>query len=327
MKKDSIKKILIFRFGALGDVVHSSELFRSLKRLSKNTIIHYLTFKNPSLLIQNDPDLDEIKIAKGKSYKDLLPLAKELKKENYDLVINLQPSLRTRFFVFLIGAKFNLTYKKDFNFHAVENFWQSAKPLFPEMELNKELYIYIPEEVKEKVKEFATLPENYIVFNIGTSGTRQGRKWPIEYWAELAEKMKEKYGCEIILTGAKEDLELAEQLLKLSPWLKSFCGKFDILENSAVLAGAKIVISGDTGPLHIASATKARCIGLYGAAPVSRTGPYGDKHFAVFSEKNCVPCNRRKCKYLKKGEIYTPCLTAVKAEQIINLVDKNSLME
>jgi len=72
----SIKKILILRFGAIGDVVHSTALFRSIKKSCPDISIHYATFKSPSMNIQNDPDLEKIRILEGKTYKQLFSLAK-----------------------------------------------------------------------------------------------------------------------------------------------------------------------------------------------------------------------------------------------------------
>jgi len=161
---------------------------------------------------------------------------------------------------------------------------------------------------------------------MGVSTTRQGRRWPIKYWKELAEIVLNRYNCDIVLTGAKEDAEFSDQILDVSPKIKSLCGKLNIVENSFVLSRCKLVISGDTGPLHIATAVKTPVIGLYGAAPVSRTGPYGKNCFTVKSDRSCVPCNKRKCKYLKTGELYTPCLLDITPDKIIKIIDENNIL-
>lgn len=310
-----IKKILILRFGAIGDVIHSTALFRSLKNFDPDLSIHYLTFKTPSLLIENDPDLDKVWVLENKSYKTLIKISKELKKEKFDVFINLQPSIRTKFLSFITQAKFNLTYKKTFKLHAVENFWHTAKPLFKDIVLPDELKLHLPEQAKEKI---SSLDENKILigFNIGTSPSRQGRKWPIKYWKKLAKEILDNYDCEIILTGSKEDSEEAKKFLDISPKIKSFCGKLNIVESAALLSKCNLAISSDTGPLHIATAVGTPVIGLYGAAPISRTGPYGKSNIAVKSDRDCVPCNKRLCKFTKKGELYSPCLLDIKPDTI-----------
>lgn len=317
-----VKKILILRFGAIGDVVHSTELFRSIKRKYPDISIHYVAFKTPSVNIQNDPDLEKVWIAEGKSYKQLWNLARELRKENFDLFLNLQPGVRTRIFSIMLGMPKTITYRKTFKLHAVENFWQTGKKYFKDIELYKNLKLYIDKGLKGHVSEKLGKKGMVIGFNMGVSPTRQGRRWPQSYWRELAQMLLDKYDCEIILTGAESDREFSAPLLDVSAKIRSFCGKTSVEENTALLSLCDLVISGDTGPLHIATAVGVPAIGLYGAAPISRTGPYGENCITVLSDRECVPCNRRKCKYIDKNEFYTPCMTDIKPIQVFETAQR-----
>ncbi|MDD3150352.1 MAG: glycosyltransferase family 9 protein [Candidatus Gastranaerophilales bacterium] len=329
MQTDKIKKILIVRLGAIGDVVHSSALFKSIKKACPNVKIHYATTKAPSLLIENDRDLNKLWILNNnfKSYKYLFNFAKELRKEKYDLCINLQPSIRIKFFCLMTGAKRHLVYKKLFKYHAVENFWRTALPIFKDIKLPENLEIFLPQEKTEEAKKLVKdINKPLVCLNIGTSPTRQGRRWPIKNWQNLATELISKYQCQIILTGAKEDLKATQQLEHL-PFVTNFCAKSDIATSAALMSLCKVVISGDTGPLHIATALNIPTIGLYGAAPISRTGPYGTKAFTAKGERACIPCNRRKCKYLTKNEEYTQCMLEIKPEKLLNIIDKNNLID
>lgn len=321
MNSKEFKKVLILRFGAIGDVVHTTALFRSLKNYTPAIEIHYATFKPPSVLIENDPDLEKVWVLEGKTYKHLINLAKELKKEKFDVFINLQPSIKTKIFSLILGAKKTLTYKKTFKLHAVENFWRTARPLFKDLILSEEIKIYLPDEAQEKAKSLIQTDKKVVGFNIGATTARQGRKYPIELWKELAKEIIDKQNCKIVLTGSREDAEEAEELLDISPEVVSFCGKLSLTESAAILQRCDLVISGDTGPLHIATAVGTSVIGLYGAAPILRTGPYGNNSFALKSDMDCIPCNRRKCKFLKKGEQYTPCLLNLSPAKILNIID------
>jgi len=322
MNKYPMKKVLIFRLGAIGDVVHTTALLRSLKALNPTMSVHYLTTKSPSLLLKNDHDIDKIWISEDKSYSYIYDFSKKLREEKFDLCINLQPpTIRNKIFSFLIGAKKTINYRKNFKFHAVENFWITAKPFFKDLTLPKNLELFIPENLKE---EFLDISEvGYVIgFNMGVSSTRQGRRWPLNYWRELAKALIDKYNCKIVLTGSSDDANFSEQILDVSFNIESYCGKLDILKNSALLSICNVVISGDTGPLHIASAVGVPAIGLYGAAPILRTGPYGTRTSALCSDRSCVPCNRRKCKYTKKGEPYTPCMEDIHPNKVFNEIIK-----
>ena len=167
--------------------------------------------------MENDPDLDKVWIAEEKSYKYLIKLAQILKKENFDVCINLQPSIRTKFLFYLIKAKYNLVYKKDFNVHVVENFWRTAKPMFKDIGLDNKIKLYISEEIEQRVLNLINNDKIIIGLNIGVSTSRHGRRWPIEYWINLSHVLINKYKCRIILTGSKEDIETTRPVAECSP--------------------------------------------------------------------------------------------------------------
>ena len=120
------KKILIIREGAIGDVVHTTNIYRSIKNYDPDVKIDYVTSKVPAQLLINDSRLNKVYIFENKSYSFLTQLGLKLRKEKYDLLINLQSSLRYRYFEMIIGAKETVLYKKSSRFHAVENFYDTA---------------------------------------------------------------------------------------------------------------------------------------------------------------------------------------------------------
>ena len=102
MNRDNIKKILIIRTGAIGDVVHTSALFRAIKKLHPNIKIHYLTSELIKPLLIEDTDIEKVITinSKFKMFSEYTKnLAEELKQNNYDLVINLQPSFKIKFLI------------------------------------------------------------------------------------------------------------------------------------------------------------------------------------------------------------------------------------
>jgi len=167
---------------------------------------------------------------------------------------------------------------------------------------------------------------NWIKRYIGANDARQGRRWPIEHWCELAEKLIKQYNCRIVLTGSAEDVKAADKITAGFPEIISFCGKLSLTESAAVIERCDAVVSGDTGPMHIAAALETRVIGLFGAMLISRTRPYGKNHFALQAQMKCIPCNRRKCRYLKKDEIFTPCMKKLLPKDVLSIIENNSLL-
>lgn len=323
-----MKKILIIRQGAIGDVVHTTNVFRSIKETYPDSTIDYLTGELPAVLLENDSRLNRVIVIESKKYSYLTKLAFEFQKEKYDLIINLQPSIRFKFLSFLSFPKKTVTYKKTFKLHAVENFFRTAKKVVDGIENPNDLKIELPQELVEKVKGQIPQDKKLVVINTQTGPVRHGRKWPMKFFKELVLSILEEHDCNILIAGSKDEIEKVKCFENLHPNIKVIAGDFSLLESAAVFSLCDVFISGDTGPLHIASAVGGPyCIGLYGAMPVQRTGPWGINHFAVSADLSCIPCNRRKCmiKEYSDTEI-NPCMMAVKPEHILRIIEDNDLL-
>lgn len=325
MRNNEIKKILIIRTGAIGDVVHTTALFRAIKKSYPQIEIHYMTSELIKPLLIEDTDIEKVLTINPK-FKMFSSYTKEianiLKQENYDAAINLQPSLKIRYLIYLAGIKKQTSYKKDFKIHAVTNFWKTGLKFFPEIKEEKELKLYLPKDAIEYAKEKTKdLKRPLITINAGgVMSKRQGRTYPVKKWVELGNKLQEKYNGTIILNGAIEDKEILSPLNTIKNSI-NYIGELSLINSCAVIGESDIMISGDSGPLHIATALGVKSIGLYGSMNEKRTGCYSSG-INIVSKKSCVPCNRRKCKYLKKSkEIYAPCMEEININTIVEKIN------
>lgn len=326
MKKIEFKKVLFIRIGAIGDVIHTLNGPRAIKELYPNIEIHYAS-SMPEDFLKYTPCIDKAismpDIKKmGLFSKSMKDFAQTLRNENYDVVINLQPSIKTRVLARLAGIKNIYNYRKRNCRHAVKDYWLTAKRAFPNITLPNNLeFTLAPELMNEQRTKLENLKKPLIVFNSGhVFAKRQGRTYPIENWIELGNKVQEKYNGTIIITGVKADAEILKPLEQIKNSV-SFVDKLTLEENSALLGCADLVVSGDSGPLHIASALGVKVLGLFGSMPITRTGPYGENCHTIISPKNCSPCNRRKCKYLRKTKaLYAPCMKEIEVDTIFNKI-------
>lgn len=326
MKDQNKKKILIVRNIAIGDVIHTLNVPRAIKNIHPEIEIHFIT-NLPSGLLDNLSYIDKVKHLDDLKFmkifsKNFWEVVETLKQEQYDLVINLQPSVKSRAIMFFAGIKKVYNYRKCNKNHAVKDYWLTAKRAFPKVELQKDLNLVLNPTICLKMQnEIKAFKSPYIVFNAGhVFAKRQGRTYPIEKWLELGHKIQEKYNGTIIITGVKNDAEILKPLESIENSI-SFVDKLTLEENSALLGCANLVISGDSGPLHIAAALGVNTLGIFGSMPITRTGPYGEKCYTVVSAKKCSPCNRRKCKYLRKSnELYAPCMKEIEVDEIFKKV-------
>lgn len=324
MSGEQFKKILIIRGGAIGDVVHTSALLEALKKANPEVQIHYLSDSMLEFMFKSNPTVDKFhslncKFKLFSSYT--LELAETLKKENYDLVINLQPSFRLRVLTLLAGIKKEFVYRKNFKLHAVTNFWRTGLKAFPNLEEEKTLKMYLSEDAltvaKNRVKNFK---RPLIVINAGGMfSKRQGRAYPVDKWVELGNQIQEKYNGTIILNGAKEDKEFLTPLNNIQNSV-NYIGELSLEDSCGVISQSDLMLSGDSGPLHIATALGIKSIGLYGSMPIERTGCYSNG-VSILSPRKCAPCNRRKCKYLKgTNKIYAPCMEDISVDSILQRI-------
>ena len=326
-KKKLFKKVLIIRTGAIGDVIHTTNTFRAIKDAHPEVEIHYLTSINESMLVY-DKNLAKVWVIESEKFKPFskytMEFAKKLKAEKFDVAINLQPSFKTRLLVELAKIKTHFNYKKKSKLHAVQNYWETAKKAFPDIKNYSDLKMYLNPEVSEKMHtELSKYKRPLVVLNAGhVFAKRQGRTYPVEKWIELGNKIQEKYEGTILITGVKVDEEIIKPLEQIKNSV-SFVSKLSLDENSAHIKNSDILISGDSGPLHIASALGVKALGLFGSMPIERTGPCGENCSVVVSPMECAPCNHIKCKYLKgTGELYSPCMKMIEVENIMVEVDK-----
>lgn len=323
---EEYKKILIIRTGAIGDVVHTTNLVHSIKKAYPDVRIDYMAKELVTFIPENDKDITKVitinpRFKLFSSYT--LDMAKLLKQEHYDLVINLQPSLKLRALTALAGIKNELVYKKDFKLHAVTNFWKTGLKAFPDMKEDKEIKIFLPEEVTNNAKEkLINYKRPFVIINAGGMfSKRQGRTYPVDKWIELGNKIQEKYNGTVILTGAQEDKDFLQPLNKIKNSV-NFIGELPLQDSCGIISQADLMLSGDSGPLHIATALGIKSIGLYGSMPAERTGCYCNG-INIISKKSCVPCNRRKCKFLKKTKkIYAPCMEEINTDTVFEEVQK-----
>jgi ADP-heptose:LPS heptosyltransferase len=316
------KKVLIIRLGAIGDVVHSSIIQQALKAKYPDTVIHFMTAEFIAPLIENDINLDKVfSVDKGKE-NNLLYLTKlglKLRKEKYDAIFCLTSSARNFYICLLSGAKTIVKRAKQGS-HAAECFFNSAKQIFPDIEMPAKQKIYLKdvEKIKNKIQNY---PKPHIVINAGAEAdkNRQGRILPLKTWIESGNKIIEAFGGTIFLCGSEKEKAYQEPLKEI-PSSVSFTGELSLTESAALYELSDLVISGDSGPMHIAAALDTTVIGIMGSTHAGFCGPYGN--YTCVSKYECVACGQKYCEKLSEGEIYTPCMQDITSDRIFDTVKK-----
>ncbi|SDC08716.1 heptosyltransferase-3 [Candidatus Frackibacter sp. WG12] len=317
MKQSRIEKILILDFLAIGDLVFITPLLKTLSKNYPDAEIEISIQKQLVDILRYNPHIDRIipfdKKGDHSSLSGYLSYIKELRAVNADLTITLQDNPRLALLAKLSGAprrigfarhwsrKFFYTdpvYPNDKQ-HRVNYYLDIARAL-PEVKdiYDEGLEMYVNEREKEEIKDFLAklgVESNDRVIGLNIGGNWPTKRWPREKFAQLGDALVQQ-GYKVIILGGPGDVEDAELIRqKMKEEVLIAAGKTTLLQLAALEAELDVVISGDTGPMHMAVAMGAKVVALFGPTETWRYRPYGDEHQVITLDLDCQPCHEKEC--------------------------------
>ena len=302
--------MLIIKLSSLGDIVHAIPTVNALASIYPEAQIDWLIYSKFSEIIKSQNSIKTIHELENKKLSTIIQTIKKLRKENYDLVIDLQGLMKTAIIARSIShnvigfkeprEKLAACFYKtkvdagdviDDSMHVIERNLEMAKFLG-----NSSLDINFGEMNQSLFKKLPDLAHNADgTFRIGSKiclipcTTWETKHWPAENWVTLMQELKTRnQQLEIYIIGTLKDL------IKIEAIICKVRVPFHLVVNKTLselpdfFSEMDIVIGVDTGPLHIAAAalygSNAQVIGLYGPTSGARTGPYGFKYISASKE-------------------------------------------
>lgn len=321
-KDTNSKKILLIKFGAIGDIVHSTIISEAIKRKHPNYQIHYLTRDVYVPFLQNCPSIDKTLVYNNK----ILETSKELRSEKYDLVIGLSNSIKIVLLSLLARPK-KAVLKGTKGTSWVENYFYTAKKVINDLELPQRLVFKNDEKsIKEISAELNKYPRPHIIVNPGrdTNNARDGRIWNITKWKELIEKIQKTYGGTVFVTGTKSEIQFHKPLENDTTIILS--GKYSLKDSCNVLSLADFMVSVDSGPIHIASAYNIPTLAILGSTSPDKIKPYGENGHFIGPKTDCKYCWKKKCPKLKENEIFTPCIESIQPQDVFDKIEELNIL-
>lgn len=328
-------KFLIIRFSSIGDIVLTTPVIRCLKQQVKDATVHFLTKKNYCGLVETNPYVDKV-IVLNESWELMIHL---LQNEDYDYIIDLHHNLRTW------KVKHALHGVKSFSFnklniqkwlltalkinrlpdvHIVDRYLQTIKS-FGVVNDGKGLDYFIPQKDFIKTND---IPSSHLFGFIAVviGAALNTKKLPVSKLKELCAQIN----FPIILLGGKEDKTIGDEIAAVnSIRIYNSCGKYNLNESADLVRKAKLIITHDTGLMHIAAAFKKKIISVWGNTipEFGMSEYYGDATISNFkfqiSNLSCRPCSKigyQKCpkKHFKCMELQDVEVMAAKAIELMN---------
>lgn len=306
---DKFKNILIIKPSSLGDIVLALPALSAMRRSFPNSRISWLVRPEFAQLLQNHPHLDEIILFDrkllGKAWRNkkalraLISLIKKLRDSEFDAVIDLQGLFRTGCLAWLSGCKYRFgmaaarelgnifyTHKiadgKD-AVHVVDYYLKIVRATGAE---DTEAEFVLPEDqlsaqaVKELLAEKNVPTDKYVVFIPGSA--HKEKCWPADRFAALADKIHRRFALRIVAAGTESEKTVVKEIQhRTQVSITNLAGSTDLRQLTALLRGACLVVSNDTGPGHIAAALDTPLVIIYGWSNPTRIYPYRRQHCLV----------------------------------------------
>ena len=343
-------KILILKPSSLGDIIHALPVLRLLKLHYRDAEIFWWIDSALAPLIEGDPDLAGIvrferrRWGKPQHWPEMLRSLRWLRAQQFDLVIDLQCLARSGAFAWLTRGKFligldesregaNALYdvavpRKTFHTHAVDWYLAVLPPLGVRVHKN---FDWLPErkEISAGVKRKwpLALDENPKLILLQPGARWDNKRWPVEHFCELVRTLGEIFpAARFAVLGSRDDAALGEKISQSAPEkVLNLCGATSLLEMIEWVRVCDLLITNDTGPMHVAAALGRPLLALFGPTEPRRTGPYGQLENVLRIDLPCSPCLKSDCHFSKPEECLRalrPALVAQRAETILSEAEK-----
>ena len=316
------KRILIVRTDRIGDVVLSTPVVKALRDNFNNAYIAMMVSPATKELVMGNPYLDEVIIYdKDRTHKGVLSsfkFARSLRKKKFDLAIILHSTNRVNMIAYLAGIKERIGYSRRLGFLLTKNIpYVKYKGEKHEIEYNLDLLrslnlkvdnarLLIPKDSRSEkwaddiFKSHGIDESKEKIIILHPSASCASRMWPIERFAEVAEELIRKYSARIVIVSGLHDIALSEKLESLisSPVI-NLGGKTTLMQLASILRRSTLMVSNDSGPVHIAVGCNLPVVVLFGRSQVGlspvRWGPIGAYDIVLHKKTGCAVCLAHEC--------------------------------
>jgi lipopolysaccharide heptosyltransferase II len=341
-----MERILISGVNWLGDVLFTTPFIKAIRNKFPSSHIACLVVPRCKELLEDNPNVDEVIVydedGVHKSPIGKLRLISTLREKRFDGAFILHRSFTRALIVFLSGVRNRIGYdtkKRGFlltkaveepvsTLHKVEYFLNLAEECGAETD-QKDCDFFVKDGERREVESFLKsngIGKDDLLVILNPGGNWPPKRWPKESFAELSDRLSDELNAKVVITGAPSDMKLAHDIRALSKKKPvSAAGKTTLKSLGAVMERADLVISSDSGPMHLALGVKSKVIALFGPTSDLITGPYGTrKNFTVIKKDvDCqVPCYDFKCEDYRCMRAITVDEVASRAKEMLSNKDE-----
>ncbi|MBN2397226.1 MAG: glycosyltransferase family 9 protein [Deltaproteobacteria bacterium] len=340
--------ILIVKLSAIGDVVHTLPSLAALRRRYPDAHITWVIEEDSADIIAGHPCLDRAIVSRRKRWVrnlrrlhdvrktigEIRSFVTTLRDREYDLVVDFHGLLKSAILVFLSGGKRRVGYDsmqelsglflnekvhEDMGKHAVDRYLDLVRHLG----LNPgvpEFYIHMENENRKRIG--CLLAEHGISPNDPFVSINPVALWDTKMWddgkcAQLCDRIAEELKLPVVFTGGRDRNPIERIRSRMRFPSIDLSGKTTLRDLAYLYALSALVVTTDSGPMHMAAAVGTPTVALFGPTDPARTGPYGEGHTIVRKDLPCSPCFLKRCETRR-------CMETISVEEVFRAVQKKT---
>ena len=333
-------KILILKPSSLGDVVQALPVLRLLKRHLPESQIHWWIETGLAPLLEGDPDLagivrfDRRRWARPRHWGQLARSVLWLRAQSFDWVIDLQGLIRSGAIAWLANGKLlagldepregargfydRIARRSSYHTHAVDWYLSVLPLLGVPVDRNFQWLPPRPEVAAALRRKWPLDEHRWLLLQPGARWLN--KRWPAEHYAELLLRVARNYPeRHFAILGGPEDQPLGQKIAQAGGHrCLDLTGRLSLPEMVEWIRASDVMVTNDTGPMHVAAALGKPVIALFGPTEPRRTGPYGQLDGVLQLNLPCVPCLKSRCAYRQPLE----CLRALQPAAVFGAVQQ-----
>jgi len=334
-------KILILKPSSLGDVVQSLPVLRLIKRHLLSSEIHWWIDSRMAPLLEGDPDLASVvrferqRWSTLRHWPEMWGSIRWLRQQRFDWVIDLQCLLRSGVFAWLANGKLSIgldepregargfydiiVRRRSALTHAVDWYLAVLPPLGVPVDWDFQWIPKRPALAESVRRKWPVGQAQWIAIQPGARWPN--KRWPAESYAELVRLLAAKNPeLQFVILGGAEDRPLGEVIARINNTTRclDLTGRISLPEMVEWIRLSRLMVTNDTGPMHIAAALDKPVVALFGPTEPRRTGPYRQLDHVLRINLPCAPCMKPRCTHINSLE----CLRAISPAAVLDAVQR-----
>jgi heptosyltransferase III len=326
-----MQKILIIKLRYIGDVLLATPTVRAIKAARPDARVTMMVNRGTEDVLSGNPDLDEVVVLDKGSLAAQWQLVAGLRRRRFDTVIDLTDGDRSAFLSWISGASVRIGFNDEHRWrgrcytevvqpvpgvrHRIDRDLEALKPMSIQAGSKDPQLWLTPEEANsaDQLLDQLGVQRSQPIVILQPGARYWFKAWPPERFAELADQLTSQFGCQVLIGGSDQDIDLAkqiQQMAKRKPIIMA--GRTTIKQFAAIAKKTALFVGSDSGAMHIASAVGTPVVALFGPSSPREWGPRGGPVEVLYKEIDCRSCFHPTC---TRGE--ENCMRLIAVHEVV----------